>query len=375
MFPVVLLLIFATVFGGTDGRRRRRDRDDDLLRAGDHHPLGDLGDDAEPGDVAGDRPRGRPPQARPRHADAGLGLHRRPGRQLDRRRAADAGAARGDRRASSTASPIPWERLPAILRHAGGRRRLLLLPRHRPDRGDPLPGRRRADRQRAAAAALLPLRHLHPRRRAPRAASSTSPTTSRSATSSRPSSTPTCPAAAPAIAWDNLAVVAIWGVAGLLLAIRFFRWTPRSRLSGRRPTCRGAPPYSLPRSMLHHVLLEVSDLDRSAAFYDSMLAPLGWRRHFEEDETIGWGIAKPVFFVAAHHDPKPGFGLLSFSGARDRRRQGGLGGRRSKPAASASASPASGARTAPAPTRLSSRTRTGTRSRSPSGPTESTPTP
>ncbi len=30
------------------------------------------------------------------------------------------------------------------------------------------------------------------------------------------------------IAWDHLAVVAIWGVGGLLLAIRFFRWTPRS---------------------------------------------------------------------------------------------------------------------------------------------------
>ncbi len=28
--------------------------------------------------------------------------------------------------------------------------------------------------------------------------------------------------------WGNLAVVAIWGVGGLLLAIRFFRWTPRS---------------------------------------------------------------------------------------------------------------------------------------------------
>lgn len=27
--------------------------------------------------------------------------------------------------------------------------------------------------------------------------------------------------------WGNLAVVAIWGVAGLLLAIRFFRWSPR----------------------------------------------------------------------------------------------------------------------------------------------------
>jgi ABC-2 type transport system permease protein len=29
------------------------------------------------------------------------------------------------------------------------------------------------------------------------------------------------------IAWDHLAVVAIWGIAGLLAAIRFFRWTPR----------------------------------------------------------------------------------------------------------------------------------------------------
>jgi ABC-2 type transport system permease protein len=35
------------------------------------------------------------------------------------------------------------------------------------------------------------------------------------------------PGSGPALAWDHLAVVAIWGVAGLLLAIRFFRWTPR----------------------------------------------------------------------------------------------------------------------------------------------------
>lgn len=36
------------------------------------------------------------------------------------------------------------------------------------------------------------------------------------------------PAGGPAVSWDNLAIVALWGIAGLLLAIRFFRWTPRS---------------------------------------------------------------------------------------------------------------------------------------------------
>jgi ABC-2 type transport system permease protein len=30
-----------------------------------------------------------------------------------------------------------------------------------------------------------------------------------------------------AISWDNLAIVALWGAAGLFLAARYFRWTPR----------------------------------------------------------------------------------------------------------------------------------------------------
>jgi ABC-2 type transport system permease protein len=30
------------------------------------------------------------------------------------------------------------------------------------------------------------------------------------------------------IEWGDLAIVAAWGIAGLLLAVRFFRWTPRS---------------------------------------------------------------------------------------------------------------------------------------------------
>ncbi len=31
-----------------------------------------------------------------------------------------------------------------------------------------------------------------------------------------------------AVSWGNLAAVAVWGVVGLLLAVRYFRWTPRS---------------------------------------------------------------------------------------------------------------------------------------------------
>ncbi|MFN8161069.1 MAG: hypothetical protein U0R52_08545 [Solirubrobacterales bacterium] len=65
--------------------------------------------------------------------------------------------------------------------------------------------------------------------------------------------------------------------------------------------------------MLHHVRLEVSDLGRSAAFYDALLGPLGWRRHFEDGQTIGWGIAKPVFFVSSGSQARPGFGLLCFA--------------------------------------------------------------
>lgn len=30
---------------------------------------------------------------------------------------------------------------------------------------------------------------------------------------------------------------------------------------------------------------------------------------------IGYGIAKPVFFISANHDAAPGFGLISFSAA------------------------------------------------------------
>jgi catechol 2,3-dioxygenase-like lactoylglutathione lyase family enzyme len=65
--------------------------------------------------------------------------------------------------------------------------------------------------------------------------------------------------------------------------------------------------------VIHHVVLGVSDLESSGAFYDSLLAPLGWRRHLQDNGCIGWGIAKPVFFVSEDARTTATHGLVSFS--------------------------------------------------------------
>ncbi|MDB6079914.1 MAG: glyoxalase/bleomycin resistance protein/dioxygenase family protein [Akkermansiaceae bacterium] len=41
--------------------------------------------------------------------------------------------------------------------------------------------------------------------------------------------------------------------------------------------------------MLHHLSFAVSDLDRSAAFYDAALAPLGYVRVWDDSEAVGYG--------------------------------------------------------------------------------------
>jgi len=50
--------------------------------------------------------------------------------------------------------------------------------------------------------------------------------------------------------------------------------------------------------VLHHVVLEVSDLLRASDFYDSLLSPLGWRRHVNQAGTIGYGISRPILFIS-----------------------------------------------------------------------------
>jgi catechol 2,3-dioxygenase-like lactoylglutathione lyase family enzyme len=63
--------------------------------------------------------------------------------------------------------------------------------------------------------------------------------------------------------------------------------------------------------VLNYVSIKVTDLERSGAFYDTVLSPLGWRRQLERDGSIGWGLVRPVFYVAIG-DPHPEFGTVSF---------------------------------------------------------------
>jgi catechol 2,3-dioxygenase-like lactoylglutathione lyase family enzyme len=65
--------------------------------------------------------------------------------------------------------------------------------------------------------------------------------------------------------------------------------------------------------VIHHVTIEVSDIDRSSSFYDSLFAALGWRRHTDSDERIGWGIARPWFFVNTGGQVSPGSEEVCFS--------------------------------------------------------------
>ena len=49
--------------------------------------------------------------------------------------------------------------------------------------------------------------------------------------------------------------------------------------------------------MIDHVSIPVTDLSRSAAFYEKILAPLGYERLVERDATIGFGKTYPEFWL------------------------------------------------------------------------------
>ncbi len=64
--------------------------------------------------------------------------------------------------------------------------------------------------------------------------------------------------------------------------------------------------------MIDHVSVSVSDLQRSARFYDATLAPLGLSRLVTRPATIGFGKSYPEFWINFRADMRlvePGSGV------------------------------------------------------------------
>jgi catechol 2,3-dioxygenase-like lactoylglutathione lyase family enzyme len=53
--------------------------------------------------------------------------------------------------------------------------------------------------------------------------------------------------------------------------------------------------------MIDHVSIQCSDVAASAAFYDTVLAPLGGRRIMEFGDVIGFGTEFPDFWLGPHN--------------------------------------------------------------------------
>ena len=52
--------------------------------------------------------------------------------------------------------------------------------------------------------------------------------------------------------------------------------------------------------MLDHLGIQCADMAASAAFYDTVLAPLGGRRMMDFGVAMGFGIDKPDFWIGEH---------------------------------------------------------------------------
>jgi catechol 2,3-dioxygenase-like lactoylglutathione lyase family enzyme len=68
--------------------------------------------------------------------------------------------------------------------------------------------------------------------------------------------------------------------------------------------------------MIDHVGVEVSDLARSARFYDAVFGRLGGRRLIDGNQGIAYGVDRPrVWIVDRGRPPAPGYGHLALEAA------------------------------------------------------------
>jgi catechol 2,3-dioxygenase-like lactoylglutathione lyase family enzyme len=64
--------------------------------------------------------------------------------------------------------------------------------------------------------------------------------------------------------------------------------------------------------VIDHVGFEVSDLQRSARFYDAVFRALGARRMFESEHAVAYGINDPqLWIVVRGRTPSPGYGHVA----------------------------------------------------------------
>jgi catechol 2,3-dioxygenase-like lactoylglutathione lyase family enzyme len=64
--------------------------------------------------------------------------------------------------------------------------------------------------------------------------------------------------------------------------------------------------------VIDHIGFEVSDLSRSARFYDKVLYALGGRRMFESEHAIAYGVNGPsLWIVVRGRPPSPGYGHVA----------------------------------------------------------------
>ena len=306
-------------------------------------------------------PRARAAEAGPRNAAADAVLRRRPGRQLPGGLGADGGPGLGDRQARLRRL-APGGDHPGGAGDPGGRRVLLLLPRLRPDRGRSPP---RTPPPAVSNATVLPLYFIsgvfipdseipsgvlqrrrrlpdppllrgllrglgpehHRRRLRARATWRSSPPGASSGSSSP------CASSAGSRGADGLPIN---------VGAKLTLWP------GARPRSAGRRRERIDRTSCSTTRASTSaDLERSGAFYDSILAPLGWRRQEDGAEVISWGMIK---LRVLHHarglaaprlraDLLPGEehpggeGVVRVGG--EERRRGGIASRAARPASAA----------------------------------------
>jgi len=64
--------------------------------------------------------------------------------------------------------------------------------------------------------------------------------------------------------------------------------------------------------MIDHVGFEVSDLARSARFYDAVFFPLGARRIIDSEHAVAYGVNGPQFWIVVRgRAPGPGYGHIA----------------------------------------------------------------